>query len=206
MRDLPGPRRAQGGLGPLFQRVFAWPYRFALAGLYRAGIRPWQLTLASLAANGVIGWLLITGRRFVPGMLLIVAGLLDIFDGGVARLRGEASRAGAFLDSVMDRICDVIVFGCLFWSADGQGRRLAAGLALGSLLVSLLTSHIRAEAEAVGLTLTEGLLQRLERYVMLTIALTVPGALVPVLAVITGLGAVTVLQRAGSAWRQLGRD
>jgi CDP-diacylglycerol--glycerol-3-phosphate 3-phosphatidyltransferase len=186
--------------------VFAWPYRFALAGLYRAGIRPWQLTLASLAANGVIGWLLITGRRFVPGMLLIVAGLLDIFDGGVARLRGEASRAGAFLDSVMDRICDVIVFGCLYWSAAGQGRRLAAGLALGSLLVSLLTSHIRAEAEAVGLTLTEGLLQRLERYVMLTIALTVPGALVPVLAVITGLGAVTVLQRAGSAWRQLGRD
>src|SRR5881398_3508885 len=90
VRDLPAPRRNQSFIGPLFHGLFKWPYRVALAGLYRAGFRPWQLSLLSLASNVAVGWLLITGRFFVSGLLLIVAGLFDIFDGGVARLRGEA--------------------------------------------------------------------------------------------------------------------
>jgi phosphatidylglycerophosphate synthase len=203
MRDLPAPRRSESFIGPLFRSLFAWPYRFALSGLYRAGVRPWQLSFLSLAANVVIGWLLIDGRFFPSGMLLMVAGLFDIFDGGVARLRGEAGPAGAFLDSVLDRISDVIVFGCLYWALAGQGRRLAAALALASLIAALLVSYIRAEAEAEGLTLTEGLMQRLERYVALMIGLTAPGALLPILILLSGLGALTALQRAALAWRQL---
>src|SRR5207248_3921048 len=134
---------------------------------------------------------------------LLAAGLLDVFDGGLARLRGEESRAGAFLDSVVDRVSDVIVFGCLYWSLAGQGHRASAALALAGLLVSLMVSHLRAEAEAVGLVLTEGIVQRLERYVLLIVGLGVPGALLPVLALITALGAVTVAQRAARAWTSL---
>jgi CDP-diacylglycerol--glycerol-3-phosphate 3-phosphatidyltransferase len=205
VRDLPAPRRTESAIGPLFRTIFKWPYRIALAGLYRAGLRPWQLTFLSLATNIVIGWMLVMGDRFVPGLLLIVAGLFDIFDGGLARLRGEDSRAGAFLDSVLDRVSDMILFGSLFWSlaGHGQGHRLAAALALSTLIVSMLVSHIRAEAEAVGLSLTEGFMQRLERYVLLMIGLIVPGALTPVLAILTALGTVTVLQRCVSGWRQL---
>jgi CDP-diacylglycerol--glycerol-3-phosphate 3-phosphatidyltransferase len=205
VRDLPKPRESSGAIAPLFRTVFAWPYRIALLGLYRAGLLPWQLTLLSLVTNGVIGWLLVTGRRFLPGVLLLVAGVLDIFDGGLARLRGTAGRAGAFLDSVVDRVSDVILFGCLFWSLAGQGHRLSAALALAGLLVTLTVSHVRAEAEAVGLSLTEGFLQRLERYVLLMIGLTAPGTLLPVLFVLTALGGLTVIQRIGSAWRQLSR-
>jgi len=183
------------------QRVFAWPYRLALAGLYRAGVRPWQLTLASLVTNAVVGWLLLTGRRFLPGALLVPAGMFDIFDGGVARLRGEDSRLGAFLDSVLDRVSDVIVLGCLFWSLADQGDRVEAALALSAVAITLVVSHIRAEAEAAGLSLPGGLFQRLERYVALLIGLLVPGALLPVLVILTGLGGITVLQRAWSAWR-----
>lgn len=203
VRDLPAPRRTESAIGPLFRSVFKWPYRVALAGLYRAGFRPWQLTALSLLANALIGWLLVTGRFFIPGLLLMLAGLFDIFDGGLARLRGEASRAGAFLDSVVDRVSDFILFGSLFWALAGQGHRLAAAFALSSLIVSLLVSHIRAEGEAMGLSLTEGVFQRLERYVMLIIGLTAPGALVPVLVILTALGGFTVIQRGASAWRQL---
>jgi CDP-diacylglycerol---glycerol-3-phosphate 3-phosphatidyltransferase len=185
--------------------VFAWPYRVALAGLYRAGFAAWQLTVLSLATNIVIGWLLVTGSRFFAGMLLLVAGLLDVLDGGLARLRGTAGRAGAFLDSVMDRVSDAILFGALFWSLAGQGHRLAASLSLVSLVVTLLVSHVRAEAEAAGLPMTEGLVQRLERYVLLMIGLTLPGALLPVLVVLTSLGGLTVVQRLVSAWSQLDR-
>src|SRR5947208_6070487 len=180
LRDLPAPRRATGVIAPIFRFVFAWPYRAVLLGLYRAGIRPWQLTLASFLNNVMVGWLLLTGRRFLPGILLLPAGLLDIFDGGVARLRGEDSRRGAFLDSVMDRLSDAIVLGCLFWSLSKQHNDVQAGLCMSALVISLLVSHVRAEAEALGLSLTEGVMQRLERYVALMIGLTAPGGLLPV--------------------------
>jgi CDP-diacylglycerol--glycerol-3-phosphate 3-phosphatidyltransferase len=203
IRDLPPPRRTGGIIGLWLGRIFAWPYRAALAGLGRTPIRPWHLTFLSLAVNVVLGWLLITGQRFLPGMLLIPAGLLDIFDGALARLRGEAGRAGAFLDSVVDRVADLVVFACIFWSEAGQGHDVSAALALVCMIVSFLVSHVRAEGEALGLELTEGMVQRLERYLALIVGLIVPGALPWVLGLLTALGMVTALQRTVSAWAQL---
>lgn len=203
VRDMPAPRRNQSVIGPAMQRVFKWPYRLGLAGLYRAGVRPWQLTVASLATNAVAGWLLVRGERIVPGLLLIPAGLFDVFDGGVARLRGEESRLGAFLDSVLDRVSDGILFGCLFWSLSGQGHRVEAGLALVALVITQMVSHLRAEAEAVGVSLSKGFFQRLERYLALMVGLIVPRTLLAVLAILVGLGGLTVLQRGWSALRRL---
>ena len=182
-----------------------WPYRAVLIGLYKARVRPWQLTILSLLTNVVIGWLLVDGQRFLPGMLLIPAGLFDVFDGGVARLRGEDSRLGAFLDSTLDRVSDGILFGCLFWSEAGQDHHASAILALSTLSISLVVSQFRAEGEALGVRLSEGVFQRLERYVALMVGLTAPGALLPVLAILTGLGSITIAQRVWSAWQGLSK-
>jgi CDP-diacylglycerol--glycerol-3-phosphate 3-phosphatidyltransferase len=203
IREVPEPRRNASVIGPLFQAVFKWPYRMALLGLYKAGFRPWHLTLASLGMNVWVGVLLLKGERLLPGLLLLPAGVLDVFDGGVARMRGEQSTFGAFLDSTLDRVSDAIVFGCLFWSLAGQGRQTEAVLALCTLAISLAVSQIRAEGEALGVTLSEGLFQRLERYVAMMVGLTAPGALLPVLALLTALGGITILQRGWSAWRGL---
>lgn len=183
--------------------AFTWPYRLVLAGVYRAGFRPWQLTVLALATNAWVGVLLLRGDRLAPGLLLIPAGLLDVLDGAVARLRGEESRFGAFLDSVLDRVSDVILFGCLYWSLAGQGERLEAGLSLATMVIALAVSHIRAEAEAAGVPLSEGFFQRLERYVAMMVGLLVPGTLLPALAVLTTLGGVTVLQRGWNAWTRV---
>lgn len=200
---MPAPREATGLAARPMRWVFTWPYRLALAGVYRAGFRAWQLSLLALAANVWVGALLLRGDRLVPGLLLIPAGLLDILDGAVARLRGEASRFGAFLDSVLDRVSDLILFGCLYWSLAGQGDELEAALALLTMVVALFVSHIRAEAEAAEVSLTEGFFQRLERYVAMMIGLPVPGALLPALGVLTTLGGVTLLQRAWTALRRV---
>jgi CDP-diacylglycerol--glycerol-3-phosphate 3-phosphatidyltransferase len=205
IRDMPAPREAEGLAARPMRWAFTWPYRVALAGVYRVGLRPWQLTLLGLATNVWIGVLLLRGDRLVPGLLLAPAGLFDILDGAVARLRGEDSRLGAFLDSVLDRVADVIVFGCLYWSLAGQDLRAEAALALATLVISLSVSHIRAEAEAAGVSLSEGLFQRLERYVALMIGLPVPGALLPALAILGLLGAVTVAQRGWSAVTRIAR-
>jgi phosphatidylglycerophosphate synthase len=204
VRDLPGPRENPSLIGPLFRWIFQWPYRFVLAGLYRAGFRPWQLTALSLLANVIVGALLLTGRRLVPGFLLLVAGLLDVFDGGVARLRGEASKKGALLDAAIDRASDGIVFASIFLAElMVHDDDLTAVMALAAMVVSLLVSHLRAEAEAAGLGMTEGTVQRLERYVGLVLGLTIPGALLPVLVALTLLGLVTTAQRLLTARRGL---
>ena len=158
IRDMPAPRKSEGAAGGAMQRIFAWPYRGILAFLLWAGVRPYQLTLLSLALNIAVGALIVTGDWLVAGLLLIVAGLADVFDGSVARQRGEEKRSGAFMDSVLDRVSDAILFSCLFWALAANGDGLEAALALVTLVVSLSVSHVRAEAEAVGVSLTEGLL------------------------------------------------
>jgi len=205
MRDLPAPRKNPSLAGPLFRTTLAWPYRFALAGLHRTGIRPWQLTALSLIANAICGWLIVTGRHFLGGILLLPAGLFDVFDGGVARLRGEESRKGALLDAASDRVADGIVFGAILYSLVSQGRTETALLCLFALIVSLFVSHVRAEGEVRGVDMSGGLFQRLERYIALTFGLTVPGLLAPVLGVLIALGLVTTIQRGVHAWRRLPR-
>jgi CDP-diacylglycerol---glycerol-3-phosphate 3-phosphatidyltransferase len=203
-RDLPAPRENPSAIGPLFRWVFQWPYRFALAGLYRVGFRAWQLSVLSLVVNLIACWLLLLGQRLVPGFLLLVAGLLDIFDGGVARLRGEESKKGALLDATIDRVSDGIVFGAIFLAeATVHDNMLTAAMALAAMVVSLLVSHLRAEGEAAGVAISEGSVQRLERYVALILGLTIPGALLPALVLLTVLGVVTLIQRLVAAWRAL---
>lgn len=196
---MPAPRKSEGAAGGAMQRIFAWPYRGILAFLLWAGVRPYQLTLLSLALNIAVGTLIVTGGWLVAGVLLVLAGLCDVFDGSVARQRGEEKRSGAFMDSVLDRVSDAILFSCLFWALAPNGDGLEAGLALVTLVVSLSVSHVRAEAEAVGVSLTEGFFQRLERFLALIAGLVIPGAMRPVLIVLTVLGGITLLQRGWSA-------
>jgi CDP-diacylglycerol--glycerol-3-phosphate 3-phosphatidyltransferase len=207
LRDVPPPRENPSVAGPLLRWTFQWPYRVALWGLYRTGIRPWQVTVLSLLSNAICGALLQTGRRLLPGLLLLLAGLLDVFDGGVARLRGEESRKGALLDSVIDRASDAIIFGCIFLAEAVVHEEPAnAAAALIALVVSLLVSGVRAEGEAAGVEMSEGSVQRLERYIGLTLGLTIPGMLLPVLVALTALSLLTITQRTIRAWRGLGPD
>ena len=201
VRDMPAPRRSESAAGGAMQRLFAWPYRGILAFLLWTGIRPWQLSLLSLGLTAVTGLLIVTGQWLAAGIVLIFAGACDVFDGSVARHRGEARRSGAFIDSVLDRVSDMILFSCLFWRLAADGHTVEAALALVTLVVSLAVSHLRAEAEAAGVTLSEGLFQRLERVLALIVGLLIPGAMLPVLVALSVLGVITLLQRVSLALR-----
>lgn len=180
--------------------IFTGTYRWLLATALRLRLTPMQLTALSFGTNFVIGALLLSGMRLLPGLLLIPAGVFDVLDGAVARQMGRASRGGAFTDSFLDRVSDLLVLGCLTLSLGREGGdATTAALALIALVVSLGVSHVRAEAEAVGLTMTGGLMQRMERSIAMVIGLTVPGALLPALAVLAALGSVTLLQRSWMA-------
>lgn len=159
----PGP----GGpmLGP---RVRAW-YR-GLFGpteqwLADAGIRPDHLTYAQLVVSVVAGLSFATGAIFLAGWLTILAGTLDILDGGLARRTGSASPRGAFLDSVTDRWAEVATFAglAIFYYRNVWMLGVVALAAFASQMVS----YVRARAEGVGIALAGGRAQRPERYVIL---------------------------------------
>jgi len=201
VRDMPAPRKSEGAAGGLAQRLFAWPYRGVLAFLLWTGVSPNQLTWLSLAFNVVCGVLIVRGDWTWAGVALILGGICDVMDGSVARHRGEVRRSGAFMDSVLDRVADMILFSCLFWRFATTGQTTEAILSLITLVVSVGVSHVRAEAEAAKVVLTEGLFQRLERIIALAIGLLIPRMMLPVLVLLAVLGTATLLQRSYLAVR-----
>jgi CDP-diacylglycerol---glycerol-3-phosphate 3-phosphatidyltransferase len=105
------------------------------------------------------------------GLLILIGGFFDILDGRVARLTGLGSKFGAFYDSTLDRISEIIVFmGILSLYND---YRLELGdvgmiyLIMAAMAGSLMVSYTRARAEALGLDCRVGLMPRTERVVLI---------------------------------------
>ena len=149
-----------------------------------------------LLAAGVIA----SGQPRLGGLLIVLFGPLDALDGRLARLRGRATRFGAFLDSTLDRVADsallVALVPLLEPMPSAQGYLLLAALVL-----SWLVPYTRARAEALGLVCREGVLPREVRLAVLAVGLLLE-QFVAALAVIAVLSAVTVLQRGWLVWRE----
>ncbi|MFT3915276.1 MAG: CDP-alcohol phosphatidyltransferase family protein [Anaeromyxobacteraceae bacterium] len=147
-------------------------------------ITPDAITLASTAFTALAGALLASGRLSLGGWIFLLASSLDFIDGRVARASGQASRAGAFLDSTLDRVGELCVLGGLA-IAFRDGPVLLACLAAAG--ASLLVSYARARGEALGAgdAARVGGMQRPERVVLCGVAC----ALSPLAAAWAGPGA-----------------
>src|SRR5919112_924493 len=89
--------------------------------LARAGITANGLTAVGLAGSLGAGALIATGRPAIGGAVSLLSGLPDMLDGAVAKASGRASRRGAFLDSVVDRLSDAAVLTGVIWFACNVG-------------------------------------------------------------------------------------
>jgi archaetidylinositol phosphate synthase len=64
----------------------------------------------------ILGFFAIVKQLIVIGLLLfILAGLLDLFDGGLARFKKISTTYGAFLDGTIDRFVDFLLLFSFFW-------------------------------------------------------------------------------------------
>ena len=128
-------------------------------------------------------------------VFLLASGFCDALDGALARIYGETTVFGGFLDSLLDRYVDAIILGGIIL---GGLCHLFWGLA--ALIGSLLVSYVRARAEAAGVKMeTVGIAERAERLIILAVAsllnviwLEALGWSIILLAILTNL---TVLQR-----------
>ncbi len=135
--------------------------------LERLPITPMSLTFAQLGFSFVAGLAYALGGIFLGGCFVLGSGILDLLDGGLARRTQQASRRGAFLDSIIDRYAEFFTFLGLgvFYAHSWLLWVIVFGL-FGSLMVS----YTRARAEGLGTECRSGLMQRGERYVLLSLA------------------------------------
>jgi CDP-diacylglycerol--glycerol-3-phosphate 3-phosphatidyltransferase len=173
-----------------------------IARLARAGVTPDLVTVVgTLGAVGGAVLLFGTGHLFWGTVVVTFFVLLDLLDGALARARGGGTVFGAVLDSVGDRVADAAIFGALIWWYSGAGgNRLLVLLALLCLVLGVLTSYVKARAEGVGIACNVGVVERLERLLLVLFGtgltgLGVPYALHVGLWVLLAGSAVTVVQR-----------
>ena len=171
------------------------PLAVALA---RAGIQANWLTYAGFLLNVGVAVLVAQGWLSLGGLLFLLVNGLDFLDGAVARAAGTAGRYGAFLDSVLDRYSEAVVFvGLLLWFSRENDLPALAATAL-ALVGSFMVSYCRARAEGLGLDCEVGLLQRPERIVILGLGMIVHEY--ALLWVLIGLAILTNLTAAQRMW------
>jgi CDP-diacylglycerol--glycerol-3-phosphate 3-phosphatidyltransferase len=193
---------------PTFSDLMRLWFRWILdpAGRFflRLGLAPNTITLAGLAGNFVAGLYLASGNFLIGGLLVLAMGPVDALDGTMARLRGEPSDWGAFVDSVSDRYSELIILGGLIVHYLTTGDRMGAGLAFGAAAGSVLVSYAKARAESLGFEARGGILTRFERYLVLVPALLLGFDHIG-LGLITVLANLTALQRIWMVRRQARR-
>ena len=170
---------------------------------HRSGLTPNRITvigalLAFLSAFIYAEWRANHLLLLLATVLLLLSGFCDALDGVVARLYQEATVFGGFLDSMLDRYADSVVYVGIGF---GGLCNLYWGLAA-AIIGTLLVSYSRARAEATGIRMESiGLAERAERMLILAVAslvcifwqpTTVMNVTIILLAVLTNL---TVLQR-----------
>ena len=124
-------------------RVDRWLAPLA-RGLARAGLTPTMLTLsAPVVAALLCVWVLRTREVGVFCVSIALAGCLDVLDGAVARASGRATKFGAYLDAICDRVFEVMV--AMTGAALSGYWFLVTGVLAGSLLISYAKARASME-------------------------------------------------------------
>jgi CDP-diacylglycerol--glycerol-3-phosphate 3-phosphatidyltransferase len=199
MRVEPSSEKEKQTLTEFLRVFFRWILEPVAGFFNRLGIYPNTLTMTGLLGTAVGAFFLARGDLLVGGLILLAIGPIDALDGTMARLRGEASDFGAFVDSVTDRYSEMIIFGGLLANFLINGEVLYAGLVFVATAGSVLVSYTRARAESLGFEAKVGILTRVERYAVLipSIILGYPHiglAIVAVLANFTALQRIVVVR------------
>jgi archaetidylinositol phosphate synthase len=136
-------------------------------------------------------------------ILLLASGFCDTLDGVLARNFEQSTVFGGFLDSLLDRYADAVVYSGII-----IGGLCYVSWGLAALAGSMLVSYSRARAEAAGIKMESvGFAERAERMLILAVASIAAFFWLPSLnwgiILLAVLSNFTVLQRGLHAYRWL---
>lgn len=162
------------------------------------------LSIMTLLFTFIVFWQIIESNLLSAGILFLIASSFDMLDGALARARGTARPFGAFLDSVIDRYSEMLVFLGLLINMLLHRPSIDPIIVIAvflSLHGSLITSYIRARAESLGFKGSGGIVDRPIRVVLMSIGLILNliDYFLLLIAVLTNISAI---QRFFLVWKQ----
>jgi phosphatidylglycerophosphate synthase len=186
-------------LSRTFRAHFAALIRKPLLILASYGITPDALSFAGLLAMLLAG-IAIAGLWLRVGALALAMGaILDGVDGEMARLSGQASERGAFVDSICDHLGDFAVYMGLLWYVLAAGQNLGGLLVAAALFGSVFGSLVRARAAVAGIDPKDvGVFTRCERCLVVVIGL-LTNEVVPMLVLLAVFNFASAGQRLACA-------
>lgn len=134
-------------------------------------LTPNILTITGVFLNAIVAYVIVEGRFFLAGWLYLTVSLSDVLDGILARKKNMSTPFGGFLDSVMDRFGDAIIFTGLLLHYSFIRNIPCILLTVASLIGALITSYTRARAEVLIPKCKVGFMERPERVFLLAIGL-----------------------------------
>lgn len=178
--------------------------------LSRIGLTPNIVTAISLIISIFCCILLALGALIWGLILILLAGIVDMLDGAIARATGSTTRFGAVFDHLLDRYAEFLII---------------LGLVLGGFVwwfwgffaffSMIMASFIRAKAESVGglEKCTVGIAERQEKLILIIIGIILvylwpafnifDQNILEVLIILVGvLSQITVVQRLVYTWRK----
>lgn len=185
----------------LFKGMFEPIAKFLL----KLGVKPNTVTISGLVGHTVAAYFAAKGQMTIAGIILLVMAPVDYLDGMMARMRGESTRFGSFVDSVTDRYSEFVILGGMLLYYVAQQDWLSCLLVYLAATGSVLVSYIRNRAELIGYEAKIGILSRMERYIVLIPGLifNIPKIALWILAIFSH---ITALQRIIHVRKQAHRD
>lgn len=164
------------------------------AALYRMGIHPDAVTAFGLLLVAIAAVFIGRGEMFTGGLILLLGLPFDALDGAVARAMQRRGHFGAVFDSTLDRYADGFIFSALGYHFALQDRHEMLLLSLAAMIGSFLVSYVRARADdaKVAVSVKVGLFTRMERVVVILMALLLPDLLNFPLLLDIGVGVLAV--------------
>ncbi len=170
--------------------------------LSRTGLTPNTLTIMGFLVSVAAGVVVAKEYLLLGGGLVLFSGAFDLFDGSLARAKGQSTKFGAFLDSTLDRLGEAVVLLGLLIMYSWQPSTWEPWEPLIiyiTIIGSVLVSYVRARAEGLEMKCEVGIFTRPERVVVLALGLIlshwIEEALLIALCILAALAWVTVLQR-----------
>ncbi|MEN8144305.1 MAG: CDP-alcohol phosphatidyltransferase family protein [Gemmatimonadota bacterium] len=187
------------------ERVLRAAIEPVVAALTRWRVHPNLLSTLGFIVTCSSGYFFHQHSVRTAGALILAGGIFDMFDGTVARRTGLASSFGAFYDSTLDRLSEIIVYlGLLSLYNDYRLQLGDVGMIYAVMLAmagSIMVSYTRARAEGLDMECSVGFMQRPERVLLIGLSAVIFGeadqggvlrGVIVGLAILTNL---TVIQR-----------
>ena len=134
-------------------------------------------------------------------IILLLGGIFDVLDGAVARLTNQSTKRGAFMDSVLDKVGEIVVFISIY-----LGNLSSAFWCLIAISLALLVSYTRARAESLDIPLIGiGIGERAERLLILAVIGMIPlsNAVQIAVIIVSVVSGITIIQRVNTVTRRL---